>query len=175
MGKNLWQLLLSPPPRPPISREVSSKSSPQMPPISRTSTATATARTPVVEITNEGPPLGYFSHGTAYGYLATAAGTGYMGDWRLQSSVKAIEKVKAMLLAERTGAEWEILEGNEWEEEGAEMQAKREEQVIERPKIEQTGILVKPGRNDAGSDNGGGRTEREEGKGTSGWMKVKSR
>lgn len=96
-----------------------------------------------------------------------------MRDWRLQPAVKVIEKVKAMLLAERTGAEWELLEGNEWEEEEAEAEGKPETGVVDRPEIEQTGILVKPTRGDNG---GGGATEREEGeeKGK-GWMKVKSR
>ena len=42
-----------------------------------------------------------------------------MRSWRLYSAIKAVEKVKAMLLADRTGAEWEILEGDEWVEEEA--------------------------------------------------------
>jgi len=175
MGKNLWLLLLAPPPRPPISREISSKSTPSKPPISRASAATT--RAPTTESTKDGPPLGHFSHGTAYGYLATAAGTEYMRDWRLQSPVKVVEKVKAMLLAERTGAEWEILQDNEWEEEEIEREAKLEVQSVGRPEVEQTGILVRPelGRNDTGADNGGSGLEREEGKGTSGWMKLKNR
>lgn len=67
-----------------------------------------------------------------------------MREWRLQSPVKVIEKVKAMLLAERTGAEWEILEGNEWEEE--EGQADAPAQHVAKfgriPRIEETGVLV---------------------------------
>ena len=70
-----------------------------------------------------------------------------MRDWRLQSPVKVIEKVKAILLAERTGAEWEILEGNEWEEE--ERQAEAPVHHVGNPgrifKIEETGVLV-PGQ-----------------------------
>ena len=69
-----------------------------------------------------------------------------MRDWRLQSPVKVIEKVKAMLLAERTGAEWEILEGKEWEEE---TQAEAPVHPVGRlgmdPRIEETGVLV-PGQ-----------------------------
>ena len=67
-----------------------------------------------------------------------------MRDWRLHSPVKVIEKVKAMLLAERTGAEWEILEGNEWEEDEGQAEAPvhHASNVDKTPKIEETGVLV---------------------------------
>ena len=67
-----------------------------------------------------------------------------MRDWRLQSPVKVIEKVKAMLLAERTGAEWEILEGNEWEEEEGQVEAAVDHvrTVGRTPRVEETGVLV---------------------------------
>ena len=178
MGKNLWQLLLAPPPRPSISREPSSKTPPQKPSHSRASTAAA--RTLQPENPKDAPPLGHFSHGTAYGYLATASSTEYMRDWGLQHPLRVIEKVKAMLLAERTGAEWEILEGNEWEEEEAESEAKKEtKKDVIRPGIEETVILVRPGGVENGINEGSGGTEREEsdgkGRGASGWMKLKSR
>ena len=74
-----------------------------------------------------------------------------MRDWRLQSPIKVIEKVKAMLLAERTGAEWEILEGNEWEEEEgqAEVPGCHGHNVSRVSKIEETGVLV-PAQANAG-------------------------
>ena len=74
-----------------------------------------------------------------------------MRDWRLQSPVKIIEKVKAMLLAERTGAEWEILEGNEWEEEEGQAEAPMHHvgNLGKVPKIEETGVLV-PGQVEVG-------------------------
>lgn len=74
-----------------------------------------------------------------------------MREWRLQSPIKVIEKVKAMLLAERTGAEWEILEGNEWEEEEAQADAPVQNgaDVGRIPKIEETGVLV-PAHAEAG-------------------------
>lgn len=77
-----------------------------------------------------------------------------MRGWRLQSPVKVIEKVKAMLLSERTGAEWEILEGNEWEEEPTTGNGDGKEEE---------------------AAGGGIGDEEAKGKGTSGWMKVKSR
>ena len=79
-----------------------------------------------------------------------------MREWRLQSPVKVIEKVKAMLLAERTGAEWEILEGNEWEEEEGQGDAPLQQlaNVGRIPKIEETGVLV-PAHADAGLQHPG--------------------
>ena len=65
-----------------------------------------------------------------------------MRDWRLQAPLKVIEKVKAMLLSERTGAEWELLEGNEWEDE-AEAEMNKVAKTVAKPAIEETGILVK--------------------------------
>ena len=49
-----------------------------------------------------------------------------------------------MLLAERTGAEWEILEGNEWEEEEgqAESPVHHTGNMGRVPMIEETGVLV---------------------------------
>ena len=177
MGKNLWQLLVAPPSRPTLSREISTRTNALKPPISRTSTPAA--RIPLTEKSREAPPMGHFSHGTAYSYLAAASGTEYMRDWRLQSPLRAIEKVKAMLLSERTGAEWELLEGNEWEEE-AEAETQKVANTVAKPAIEETGILVKGengGERGADWSGRGGAPARgdEDRKGTSGWMKVKSR
>ena len=140
MGKNLWHLLLAPPPYPPLQKDITSKIAAQKPNVS---TPPPTAK--------DTPTLGQFSHGTAYGFLASASGAEHMRDWRLQSPIKVIEKVKAMLLAERTGAEWEILEGNEWEdEEGqAEVPGYHGHSVSSVSKIEDTGVLV-PAQADAG-------------------------
>ena len=142
MGKNLWHLLLAPPSRPLGLREISSKISPQK--ATNAHIPNTSDHPPAADTTKDVPTLGHFSHGTAYGFLASASGAEYMREWRLQSPVKVIEKVKAMLLAERTGAEWEILEGNEWEEE--EGQADAPAQHVAKfgriPRIEETGVLV---------------------------------
>lgn len=178
MGKDLWQLLLAPLARPPLPKELSSKSSPQKPVTFQTpSTAT---QAPTAEPRKNAPLPGYFSHGTAYGYLAAAEGNEYMRGWRLQSPIRVIEKVKAMLLAERTGAEWEILEGNEWEAEEADTDAKREPDLVNWPLgIEETGILVRPEAKGSSEGERAWKSERDEGeekgKSTSGWTKLKSR
>lgn len=174
MGKNLWQLLLAPLARPPLPRDASDKISSQKPRISQAPNAKIQA--PLTQVRREPPPPGYFSHGTAYGYLAAAEGNEYMRHWRLQSPIKVIEKVKAMLLAERTGAEWEILEGNEWEAEEAEVDGKREAKLVNRPLgIEETGVLVRPEAKEGSEGARAEKGEREEGKGTSGWTKLKNR
>jgi hypothetical protein len=178
IGKNLWQLLLAPLARPPLPRNLSSKSSPQKPVKPQTPSAPAQATT--TELRKNPPLPGRFSHGTAYGYLAAAEGSEYMRNWRLQSPIRVIEKVKAMLLAERTGAEWEILEGNEWEAEDADIDAKREPNLVNRPLgIEETGILVRPEAKEGSEGERVGKSEREEGeekgRSTSGWTKLKSR
>lgn len=89
-----------------------------------------------------------------------------MRDWRLHFPVKVIDKVKAMLLAERTGAEWEILEGNEWEEEEGQAEAPVHQagNAGRIPKIEETGVLV-PAQAEVGEQyvgNGGRRPGIEE-------------
>ena len=199
MGKNLWHLLLAPPPRHLLPKESSNKIPAQKP---VTSNPPPTAQ--------DTPSLGQFSHGTAYGFLASASGAEHMRDWRLQSPVKVIEKVKAMLLSERTGAEWEILEGNEWEEEegppelpshpggnagrnlkiedtGVLVPAQAETGVQYAgngtllPRIEETGVLVPEqevtirsgGAEQSHAAEGENTEEREKGK--SGWTKLKSR
>ena len=158
MGKNLWQLLIAPSPGIKLPHALPG---PRMPPISESPSKPTQSRTPsgVSETPTEEPKasaaaLGHFSHGTAHSFLGAAVGTEHMRGWRLQSPIKVIEKVKAMLLSERTGAEWEILEENEWEEEPStgNGDGKEEEAPV-----------------------GGTGDEEAKGKGTSGWMKVKSR
>jgi hypothetical protein len=163
MGQNLWQLLVAdpgplthPPAAPAAPGLVPARDSPSRPTPPRILSpphfpASDAALPPAVQ-------LGHFSHGTAHSFLAAAAGTEYMRGWRLQSPAKVVEQVKAMLLSERTGAEWEILEGNEWEDEP-----------------------VVPGAKGRDGDGPGeespadGAGDEGKARGTSGWTKLKSR
>ena len=99
-----------------------------------------------------------------------------MRDWRLQNPVKVIDKVKAMLLADRTGAEWEILEGNEWEDADAEAAVRDAGQVEQPVRIEETGILVKA-EDGVARDKEGAKAHKEDERErrASGWTKLKSR
>lgn len=180
MGRNLWQLLAaaSPVPQPPISREVSHQGSAAIPSITSrrdeatTADITRPAQTPAT--------LGHYSHGTTHSFLAAAEGMEYMRGWRLQSPVKVIEKVKALLLSERTGAEWEILEETEWEEK----LPHPDEAATKEASVDEEAVLIKGRKKTGGFDEGrsiisavtGVSEEADErGKGTSGWTKVKSR
>ena len=84
-----------------------------------------------------------------------------------------------MLLAERMGAEWEILDGNEWEIEENEADSRREPKLVNRFSVEETGVLVKPEPNDNLRGERAGESEKDEKEGKekseSGWMKLKNR
>ena len=200
MGKNLWQLLLAPTSRPPtISRdEDSGAGTPPRKHLSRTATAESIPPRKEQDLKDNPdappppPPPGFFSHGTAAGYLAAEPGVSYMSDWKLQRPVNIIKKVEAMLIAEQTGAGWEILEGGEWDEEGGEQEAaatatatataaaaavitNHQNGHAQAPtSVEETGILVKPVVVAADARRDSDR-EDERGKGTSGWTKLKNR
>ena len=87
--------------------------------------------------------------------------------------MKAVERVKAMLAAERTGAEWEILEGEEWAEEGEEGEGGSRFEGTDRGKVQEGGGVTRLGMGETGVlVKGTGEGEREK---ANGWMKVKSR
>lgn len=195
MGKNLWQLLVAPPPRHEGSGPTLIPGPSSRPAVSRVPTA-AVSNVPEDSKAAPSAMLGHFSHGTAHSFLAAAAGTEYMRGWRLQSPLKVVEKVKAMLLSERTGAEWEILEGNEWEEEAAAAVAARGGGEVGHAGGKEWGDGVDGNHVHAKEGSGGGEGGDEgmgnasaatamaammgdedggKGKGSNGWMKVKSR
>ncbi len=150
MGKNIWQLLVPPTPPDvsrsptPIPRSTPSQDSLSRPVLSRTPTHTKPhllhAHKP------QSGMLGHFSHGTAHSFLAAADGTEHMRNWRLQDPLKIIDSVMTMLSNERAGAEWEILDGNEWEQGGS------------------------PGK----EGDGPGNAEDGKGKGTNRWSRFRS-
>lgn len=195
MGKNIWQLLVAPSLPHPGSGPTLMPGAMSRPAVSRVPTSAV----PNVPEDSKAPPsatLGHFSHGTAHSFLAAAAGTEYMRGWRLQSPLKVVEKVKAMLLSERTGAEWEILEGNEWEEEAAAAAAAGGGGEGGHAGVREWGDggdenRVRAKEGSGGGEGGGegmgnaaaatatatmtGDEDGGKGKGNSGWMKVKSR
>lgn len=195
MGKNLWQLLVAQPLPHQGSGPTLMPGTSSRPAVSRVPTS-AVSNVPEDSKAAPSAMLGHFSHGTAHSFLAAAAGTEYMRGWRLQSPLKVVEKVKAMLLSERTGAEWEILEGNEWEEEAAATVAARGGGEVGHAGVKDwgnggdgTNVHAKDGSGGGdGGDEGMGNAsaatamgtmmEDEDGgkgKGNNGWTKVKSR
>lgn len=164
MGKNLWQLLLGP--TPPLKRQPSAREAP----------VASTARTEENTATPFQATLGHFSHNTTHSLLSASEGTDYMSGWRYQSPIKVIDKVKAMLLSERDGAEWQILEENEWEEENA-VDDISEDDLGKRMTGEETVLIEGVPENIPRPEPNRGATEEDQDKikGTSGWTKLKSR
>lgn len=157
LGKNLWQILLDPPLRLPVATTSSSQTPQKSLPLP-TSKSKSKSSTPIKNTVETSPPLGHFSHGTTYGFLASSDGAQFMESWRLSSPVELIKTVKAMLQAERERAvaEWEILQGDEWEEQRDEPKAQDSaagglSEQDERPSsVEETGILVRSTTQDPG-------------------------
>ena len=167
MGRNLWNLLLSP-----NSAGMSTASSKNDTSLAKDNRAAIARRGGL----NAGfaPTPGLFSHDSAYGFLAAFPASEYMHDWRLLNPIKVMDRMKAMLLAERTGAEWEVVEDGEWQEEVSEeknlsrpdsrlsIAGNIQHQTVGKPKVEDTGGLIKPvGKEDVqksrrGKDSAGG-------------------
>lgn len=137
LGKNLWQLLVADSRRR-EQRKDSSKESQNS------------------EKANDAPfLLGQFSHGTAHSFLGGAEGTQYMRDWKLKGPAELFVKVRAHLLAEMQGAEWEFV-------------VQQDELSAEEPEIIGTRVMHASG-------NGTPSPRPAKAKGASGWTKLKSR
>lgn len=165
MGRNLWQLLLGPAPDPRKQLISKNKSDAHVLPEIKDDTQKPLSM------------VGHFSHGTAHSFLSAAKGLEYMSGWRLHSPLKVIDRVKAMLQNERDGAEWQLLEENEWEEAEAQNGVT---DVMDEELKEAAGLEPRPHGTDTEGDQAGkiGQGDEEgEGriKGTSGWTKLKSR
>lgn len=170
MGRNLWQLLFDP----------SFASRKQLSPTSEKPDANGSIDDRVGDQKHSLATLGHFSHGTAHSFLSDSEGLEFMSGWRLQNPYKVIDRVKTMLQIERDGAEWQLLEENEWEQPETQMEpAGHEETGVmneaqtapirgARPGFEREGFDIDiAGRGDSTGD---GKI-----KGASGWTKLKSR
>ncbi|KAL8779346.1 MAG: hypothetical protein Q9213_006989 [Squamulea squamosa] len=109
--------------------------------------------------------FGQYSHGTVHSNLTTASGSKVIDGWRLQNPVKVIKEVKNMLLSDRTGAEWEMLEGKEWE-----TQSMMPELTTPTAAADASTQKSEPEPNSLATEDA-----QEKAKGTSGWTKLKSR
>lgn len=175
LGKNLWQLLLGPPLAP-------QRQSPAKVSVHPFTTRLNPAPGKVMQSPHP-PVLGHFSHSTAHSFLPAFEGVEHMNGWRLQSPVKVIDKVKAMLLTERDGAEWQILREDEWEERNMPNEIGLDQEGYEMAARETVLIdgIAKERALDASSENAyhetdqKGEGEQDKFKGTSGWTKLKSR
>ncbi|KAL8920925.1 MAG: hypothetical protein Q9208_005951 [Pyrenodesmia sp. 3 TL-2023] len=122
--------------------------------------------------------FGYWSHDAVHSNLTSAAGSEHMRGWRLQDPSKVIDRVKHMLLSDRTGAGWEILEGKEWE-----TASTNPEQATSAPTVDASAVILdrSAGSGDAHQDpkispvTPNSDVSQDKLKGTSGWTKLKSR
>ena len=168
MGRNLWQLLLAP-----------AQARRQPLPVSNDSTSAITSPD---NIEDKRPQvmLGQFSHGTAHSFLSSAEGLEYMSGWRLQTPLKVIDRVKAMLQSERDGAEWQLLEENEWDEGEAQNDGTRDDEgraskITDVPATKEVKSPVLDVESDGAARFDQGEEGEEKTRGTSGWTKLKSR
>ncbi|CAK4031389.1 hypothetical protein BST61_czeina129g000210 [Lecanosticta acicola] len=61
--------------------------------------------------------LGIFSHASAENNLFSLPGIELMKDWQAHSPARIGDKLKSFLITEISGADWDLLEGREWDEE----------------------------------------------------------
>lgn len=113
MGRNLWNLLLD------ETKDFMSKAE-SASPESKESGITASPSEPPSHV----PALfGQFSHGTAHSFFGFLGGREIMHNWKLQNPARSVDKIKEYLRTEIQKAEWEVVEGVEWDVDGAEDQA----------------------------------------------------
>ena len=152
MGRTLWTLFVTPPlplpPPPPTPTPKSLKQSPRpgfarlVTPIPSASSTTTKATVPASRLGGaypdtavpvQAPERGQLTHGTAHGLLPAAGpggGADWMRGWHFASHVRLIERIKGALASERMGAEWEVLEKDEWEQEGTDLQPERTTEAV---------------------------------------------
>ena len=200
MGRTLFTLFVAPPPTPPPSEP---RASPR-PGIARMLSPTPTEEprptalspklkgsVPASKLAGLAPEApgavpapgrGQLAHGTSHSFLQAAGpggGADWMRTWRYASHVRVIDRVKAALANERTGAEWEVLEKDEWELEGTELPGTDENRTdtSTRARTQSTG------RNSAGTADRESRGQSEETASTrahevqrpkKGWMRVRT-
>ena len=122
--------------------------------------------------------FGQYSHGTVHSNLVTASGSEILRGWRLQDPIKITTRVKQLLLSDRTGAGWELLEGKEWESQLIRSQKPEPDVVVDASAI----VIADRGGaqsilQNASSDSRSSAIDdaQEKAKGTSGWMKLRDR
>ena len=170
MGRNLWQMLLSPPQSTALMRmlphhDVRNRSrSPQA-----TVPVTDTGHKPDVKIGDQ-------SHASAHSFLGRPGAQAALRDWKLTKHTLVADALKKALWAEMSNAEWEILQEQEWDDGGEQF---GDEAVVVRTRglndqsyLDSRSIMTAHSRIESTPNNIG---EAARPKGTSGWTKVKSR
>lgn len=161
LGKNLYQLFLGKElQRPPLDRNFSSATT-------KTDRSKASASAPAVR-------LGSYSHGSAYHSLSGCEGLELLRAWRLASPARLVDKLKSYLLNEISGAEWDFLSNEEWDEDRVEdmpVLVGGARRSLDKQGPATSVMTVAP--HDGAEDEQ--RAEMGRAKGGNGWMKVRGR
>lgn len=190
IGRNLWQLLVAPPA---LAKALAGRDIPVKLPTNGKEPHSRNG----LQRTRSLPLMGHYSHGTAHSFLGNAEGLEFMKTWKLVSPVKVADKLKSTLLSEMATAEWELLEEEEWDEEGANQPQNELEGAhvlvgTKQPSGDQsteedddvrsivtTRTVLMEGNNGNGNEASEGQRDASapgvRPKGTKGWTKVKSR
>lgn len=166
LGMNLWQLLFghesARTPRPTLARNVSTATD-------VTARSSAKARQPSNNRMPPPSPFGRLSHSSASYNLAGAEGTELLRAWRLAAPARLLDKVKSYLLTEMSGAEWEMLDEKEWNQDREDEEAVLvgDERRLADVKNAMSVMTF--------ADAGDGQYDEAKGKGNSGWTKVRGR
>jgi Vacuolar sorting 38 and autophagy-related subunit 14 len=187
MGRNLFNLLISPPQSPALLRVMSGRDARQQRTITTNNNSTESYRS---------LRLGHFSHDSAYSF--PASGTDFLRGWKLTKYTMVVDPLKRGLLGEMSNAEWEMLEQDEWDDGGEQF---RDEDAVfiknrnsadkggrssfddarsimtarTENRSEDRGDEIDVGKEAAGADTAAASSGSARAKGTSGWTKVKNR
>jgi hypothetical protein len=173
MGRNLYRLLVSQDtralqkPENPLDRDIAP----------RTANKASPSRASI--------GLGQLSHATSHSFLGTAENQAYLSSWKL-TPTKISDQLKAMLLAEQQGQEWEVLDQKEWDdmenliaEEPVVVGGKRREGPVNDTRSVLAAASESTRRRTPVSQLETTDSERERaktrGRGVNGWTKLKSR
>jgi hypothetical protein len=108
MGRNLWNLLLD------ETRDSMSKGESGLP----------EGKDPAITASPADPPahvpslFGQFSHGTAHSFFGFIGGREIMHNWKLQNPARSLDKIKEYLRYEIQKAEWEVVDGVDFDVDG---------------------------------------------------------
>ncbi|KAI5366180.1 hypothetical protein Slin15195_G077030 [Septoria linicola] len=170
IGKNLYRLLLT-----------QHRRSQARPTLDRQTTGTSSRVTVVSGRDAQQPDLprfGVFSHNSTEHNLAGPEGGDFMNHWRLASSTRLADKLRAHLLAEISGAEWDLLEEREWDEEREDelpvlVGGSRRPFESRHPAMSVMTVAAHDGAEEERSSSAAESSKQK--KQSSGWMKVRGR
>ncbi|OCL05593.1 hypothetical protein AOQ84DRAFT_390778 [Glonium stellatum] len=173
IGRNLWRLLIQQESRSPAKWDTPVVKDGV---VAGGSTPTKES-THVLATTRPAVVFGEYSHGTAHSFLGAAGDTAYLRTWKL-SSTKIIDNLKALLLADQQGQEWEVLDQKEWHgmEDGM-----AEEPVVVGPRRRDTEIvddarsILSATTTTAPTVGSEDAQQQAKARGVNGWTKLKSR